>query len=90
MEHNDNANIELICTDDIGSKEELSQSLSDWTKLVDLINEYKDVLKDLNQKVLDLKKKNVDFKKLYEGIDEMFEKLIFSVDGKRLMLEQPV
>lgn len=37
-----------------------------------------------------LKKKNDDFKKIYDSIEEMFENLVSSVDGKILILEQPV
>ena len=55
---------ELIATQDISSKEQLSKSLTDWTKVNDLIKEYETLLKDLRQKKADLQKRNVEFMKV--------------------------
>lgn len=55
---------ELICTEDINSKEALTQSLTDWTKVNDLIKEYEGLIKELKQKKLDLQQRNVEFMKV--------------------------
>lgn len=57
-------NIELVATEDINSKEALSESLTSWTKVNSLIKEYETILKELRQKKLDLQKRNVEFMKV--------------------------